>query len=409
MNEPIQGFSRCQNPSSPARRVLSMDTQRVYERYQELQRYVGWTDADAARVASVASLLDPAFGPLVDDFYAEIERHPDARKVIREPGQIERLKATLVTWLRELFSGRYDRDYVVRRWRVGWRHVEIGLDQVFTNVALSRLRRGLLAAMIGVWKQDFAQLLAIRESLNMLLDLDLAIIEDAYQTEHLERQARVARLATIGQVAGGIAHELRNPLNTLKTSAYFLRNVPNASPRKVAEHLERIERQVGLADRVITALTDFARQPLPTLSPASLADCIQECLIANPPPERIRVHVDCPADLPPIKVDRGQFSIVLANLVRNAYDAMPGTGDLTITGRAGEKGIELTVTDTGMGIPPENLARITDPLFSTKNRGIGLGLALVRAILEKHGASLHIASEPGRGATFTVKLADAIP
>jgi signal transduction histidine kinase len=389
-------------PRHVLHRVTPMDFARIYERYQELQRYVGWTDEDAARVASVAGLAEPSFVVLVEDFYEEIERHPAARQVIKTPEQLERLKATLVNWLRELFSGRYDREYVTRRWRVGWRHVEIGLDQVFTNVALSRLRRGLLRTLAENWKGDIHVILEARQSLNSLIDLDLAIIEDAYQTEHLERQARNARLATIGQVAGGIAHELRNPLNTLKTSAYFLRNVKNASPEKVNEHLERIERQVAIADRVITALTEFARQPLPTLSPAPLVECVQEALTANPSPENVRVRVDCTAELPPIMADRDQLSIVLANLFRNAYDAMPDGGELTVTGRPTEAAVELVVTDTGVGIPPENLARIMDPLFSTKTRGIGLGLAITRAILDKHGATVKVQSQLGQGTTFVV-------
>src|SRR5262245_31984446 len=122
-----------------------MNSDELYRRYQELQEYVGWTDEDAARVRSLASVLEPHLPSLIDDFYEEIQRHPAARKVITggQP-QIERLKQTLRQWLRELLSGRYDRDYVARRWKVGRRHVEIGLDQVYTNVALSRLRKGLL-------------------------------------------------------------------------------------------------------------------------------------------------------------------------------------------------------------------------------------------------------------------------
>jgi PAS domain S-box-containing protein len=173
-----------------------IDSDCLFQRYQELQRYVGWTREDAARVRSVAVLLESHLIPLIDDFYEEIERHPNARKVITGGNkQIERLKGTLRAWLRELLFGPYDRDYVARRWKVGWRHVEIGLDQVYTNVALSRLRRGLLRALQEKWQGDPADATPIRQSLNTLLDLDLAIIEDAYQTEHLARQQRTERLA----------------------------------------------------------------------------------------------------------------------------------------------------------------------------------------------------------------------
>src|ERR1043165_8953148 len=155
-----------------------MDTEAIFRKYQELQQYVGWTDQDARNVASVAHLVESILPALIDDFYDEIERHPEARKVITEGRQqIERLKETLRGWLRELFSGVYDQAYVARRWRVGWRHVEIGLDQVYTNVALSRLRGGMTAVAEQQWTGDPATLHLALRSLNKLLDLDLAIIE----------------------------------------------------------------------------------------------------------------------------------------------------------------------------------------------------------------------------------------
>src|ERR1043165_8810806 len=260
-----------------------MDADKLFERYQELQRYVAWTPEDAQRVQSLASLLDRHLPALVDDFYAEIERHPEARKVITGgQQQITRLKGTRTRWLQELLAGPYDADYVARRWKVGWRHVEIGLDQVFTNVALSRLRRGLLIALDENWTGDPGALATIHRSLNLLLDLDLAIIEDAYQAEYLARQQRIERLATIGQVAGGVAHELRNPLNVVKTSVYYLLNARNPTPEKKAEHLQRIERHVTLADGVITALSSFAKMPVPNLQAFPALQCVQEALETNP-------------------------------------------------------------------------------------------------------------------------------
>ncbi len=386
-----------------------MSPEEFYRRYQELQQYVGWTEADARRVQSVASLLEPYLKPLIDDFYTEIDRHPDARKVITGGApQVERLKGTLRAWLRDLLAGPYDQSYVARRWRVGWRHVEIGLDQVYTNVALSRLRRGLLHALEGSWRGDDPHDgLAIRRSLNTLLDLDLAIIEDAYQTEYLARQQRSERLAAIGQVAGGVAHELRNPLNVVKTSVYYLLNARNPSPEKQAEHLQRIERHVVLADGVITALSNFAKLPLPNLHPFPVGHCIREALEFNPLPDTVAVRVDCPAALPCVLADFDQLRIVFANLIRNAREAMPQGGQLTIVGAPADDHVDVAVADTGVGIAPENLARITEPLYSTKARGLGLGLAIARAILEKNKGSLRVASEPGRGTTFTVRLTAA--
>ena len=128
------------------------------------------------------------FGPLIEDFYVAIQQNSTTMKVITGgAAQIARLKGTLTQWLDELFSGKYDEAYVLRRWKVGLKHVEIGLDQVYTNTALSRLRNGLLKLLESDASRHESDL-AVRRSLNKLLDLDLAIIEYSYQTERERRQ-----------------------------------------------------------------------------------------------------------------------------------------------------------------------------------------------------------------------------
>lgn len=390
-----------------------MEPTGLFDRYRALQRYVGWSDDDAGRVASLAPVVEPRLGALIDDFYSEIDRHPDARRVITGGAQqIERLKGTLIDWLRELLSGRYDADYVARRWRVGSRHVEIGLEQVYTNVGLSRLRAGLIRLIEENWNwSDVApdndapdQLLASIGSLNRLLDLDLAIIEDAYQAEYMRRQQQTERLAAIGQVAGGVAHELRNPLNVIKTSVYFLLNARNPAPGKIAEHLERIEKQVGLADGVITALSNFAKLPLPNMHPIEIETLLRETLENIELPADIEVHISCPESLPPVLADAGQMQIVFGNLIRNARDAMPDAGRLVIAAKRTEEHLEISISDSGHGIEPENFERIMEPLYSTKARGIGLGLPMARAIVQKNSGELNVESQPGRGATFIVRL-----
>src|SRR5204863_2321597 len=158
-------------------------------------------------------------------------------------------------------------------------------------------------------------LVATLKSLNKLIDLDLAKIEDAYQSEHLARQQRSDRLAAIGQVAGGIAHELRNPLNVVQTSAYYLLNARNPSPEKTAEHLRRIEKQVGVANGVITTLSNFAKMPVPNLIPFSAERCVSEALDINPVGDTIDVTIDFPPTLPMVLGDPDQLRIVFANLI----------------------------------------------------------------------------------------------
>lgn len=389
-----------------------MDLSALLELYHELQSYVGWTDQDQEQLKSLHQEVAPNFSAIIDDFYDELRRHPAAMKTITGgDAQIELLKQTLNRWLQDLFHGPYDEPFVSKRFRVGQKHVEIGLAPYFVNAALSRIRSKLEAAAYENSTRPNQEVEASIESLNRLLDLDLAIIEFAYQTEFTAREQRIERLATMGQIAAGIAHELRNPLNAIKTSVYYLLNARQPTPDKQREHLKRIDRQVTLSDRTITALSDFARMPQPNLEAIELPNFISQVLEANPVPPNVDVSIDCPTNASQLLADSSQLSIAVGNLVRNAVDAMPDGGQLTIRVNSAATGspdelstILLEVIDTGTGIPSEIINRIMEPLFSTKSRGLGLGLALSRAIVEKHNGRLSVVSTPGAGATFSIAL-----
>ncbi|MHC4879048.1 MAG: protoglobin domain-containing protein [Planctomycetota bacterium] len=394
-----------------------MDAGDLYQFYRELQGYVGWEEDDARRISAAAAALRPAFPAIVDDFYAEIVRHPAAAKVITDgEQQIARLKKTLLIWLNDLFDGPYDEAFVVKRFRVGQRHVEIGLAAPYTQVALSRIRMRLQEQIGARYETSEPERIATVTALNRLLDLDMTMIEYAYQAEFTAREQRQERLMTLGKVAAGIAHELRNPLNAVKTSVYYLLNARNPTEEKTREHLQRIDRQVGISDGVITALSRFAKLPVPNVVPVDLCEFVKQTLDVNPVPENIELELDCPDDLPSVSGDADQLQIVLGNLIRNACDAMPDGGRLTLRGHFHSTSIdrmsngksasrfELSVTDTGCGIRPEDLQRIMEPLFSTKTRGLGLGLALARAIMERHDGELTVNSRPGHGTTFTMVL-----
>jgi PAS domain S-box-containing protein len=165
-------------------------------RYRELRQYVGWSDDDAKRVRAAGPVVQPYFSQIIDDFYGEIGRHPNAQALITGGhDQIRRLKQTLRQWLCELFAGQPDHEYVAARWRIGWRHVEIGLDRIYANAAFSRLRSGLVTALAAGWQTTDQKLVETIGSLNRRLDLDLAIIELAYQTEFIKRQETARALA----------------------------------------------------------------------------------------------------------------------------------------------------------------------------------------------------------------------
>lgn len=213
------------------------------------------------------------------------------------------------------------------------------------------------------------------------------------------------KLATLGQVSGGIAHEIRNPLNAVKTSTYYLLNADSADEAKRREYLERIDRQVTVIDNVITALSDVAKLPEPRLSSVEPEAVLAQVIAEVSMPPDVNVELDISAEANSMLVDEFQIPIVFRNLLRNARDAMPQGGTIKVSATQQADKVIIGVTDAGVGIEAAQLERILEPLYSTKARGMGLGLAICNAIIKKNGGRLHIESEPGQGSTFSVELA----
>jgi two-component system sensor kinase FixL len=212
------------------------------------------------------------------------------------------------------------------------------------------------------------------------------------------------KMALLGQVSGGISHEIKNPLNTIKTSAYFLLNANDLPMEKIREHLERIERQVNLAENVITALSKFAKLPEPEFRAVAVRSCFLESLASITIPSNIIVEIDMPTDSLHMQVDEGLMMIVFRNLISNARDAMPDGGKLKLSVEETGDHVYITTEDTGAGIPAAILDRVTNPLFTTKPLGMGLGLAISRAIVEQHRGELEVTSEIGAGTRIIIKL-----
>jgi signal transduction histidine kinase len=266
------------------------------------------------------------------------------------------------------------------------------------------MRGNLIALLEKHWSGSQADLRQTLASLRKLMDLEFAIITSAYQSEYLAKLQRSERFAALGQVTGGIAHEMRNPLNVIKTSVYYLQNARQLTPEKLTEHLRRIGKQVEVADNVIAALSSFTKLPSPNSQTFSAEACVARAVEDAALPPSIHVQVDCPPDLPLAQGDEDQIRIVLANLIHNARDAMPNGGTLSILLSHVDQHVTFQVTDTGHGIPAELLNQIMEPFFTTKARGIGLGLAISRSIVERNRGKLTASSLPGQGATFELRL-----
>ncbi len=212
------------------------------------------------------------------------------------------------------------------------------------------------------------------------------------------------RKATLGQIAGGMAHELRHPLGVISNSIYYLQTVFSEADEATNEYMDVICSEITKANKLISDLLDFSHLRAPEREEIMVTELIEQVLEVQPPPQSVKVSIVIPDDTPVLEVDPGQISQVLVYLVENAYQAMPEGGALTIGAERHDGRIILSIQDTGCGISEENMKKLFDPLFSTKERGLGLGLAISKSILEVNGGSIEVESEEGEGSIFKIIL-----
>jgi PAS domain S-box-containing protein len=234
-----------------------------------------------------------------------------------------------------------------------------------------------------------------------------------------DKFVRHEKLSAIGQMAGSISHELRNPLSVISNAVYFLKiSQPDASD-KIKEYLNLIEKHTNISTKIVTDLLDFASSESVQRQSVSVSDLIRQTLEHFPAPDSVQVTLDLPADVLQTYADPQHVIQVLGNLILNACQAMDSSagmiltssteniskgGQLTITSRAHDNMINIVVQDSGAGISAENMKKLFDPLFTTKPKGIGLGLAVSKKLIEANGGRIEVQSEVGVGSTFTVWL-----
>ncbi len=239
-----------------------------------------------------------------------------------------------------------------------------------------------------------------REHLEELVEERTKELQDAQ-----ERLVRSEKLAVIGQLAGGVSHELRNPLGAIKNASYFLNMAIEQPEQEVKETLEILEKEVATSERIISSLLEFARPKPATLQNVHINEVIEESLCRVTVPENVKVVMHLDETLPIILADPGQLGRVFINIILNAIQAMPEGGQLVIKSEVpGPKWVDVSFTDTGVGILEKNMRKLFEPLFTTKAKGIGLGLAICRTMVEEHGGTIELHSIEGKGSIFTISL-----
>ncbi len=325
-----------------------------------------------------------------------------------------------------LYVGILEQRYVAAKWAMARVFLAVALSGALASMGLAygmshglsraiaelarasrQLASGDLDARAEVRSRD--ELRELADTLNAMAG---ALKERDEQIQEMARTRiqRSERLAMVGQLAAGVAHELNNPMQGIVAYAMLLREeMPPDDERQ--EMVSQIVTQAERCTKIVRSLLDFARQRPSEARPTDVNKLIADTLALV---ERqalfhnVRVERRLADDMPPVTVDPAQIQQVLMNLIINAVEAMDGEGTLTVStrSRAGGSMVEVAVSDTGHGISPENLDRIFVPFFTTKaeSHGVGLGLAISYRIVRDHGGTITVESEVGKGTTFTVRL-----
>jgi len=250
--------------------------------------------------------------------------------------------------------------------------------------------------------------------------LEVKVEERSQQLRTIQAQLmQSAKLASLGRLASGVAHEINGPLNGILTLSHLLMRRLKDNP-ELQKELELITRETTRASSVVRGLLDFARESKPQKRPCHINELILHTLSlveGQAVFQNIRIIRNLGSQLPILLLDANQVQQVFMNILLNAADAMPQGGSLTITSNyvPGDSSLQVKFTDTGCGIPEENLNQIFDPFFTTKadKKGTGLGLAVSYGIVDRHRGRIEVQSELGRGTTFTLHLpleaAEAVP
>jgi signal transduction histidine kinase len=237
------------------------------------------------------------------------------------------------------------------------------------------------------------------------IEISKDITRDILMQRSLMQQEK---LASIGRLSAGVAHEINNPLTTVLTTAMLLQEDTDPSAPLYGE-LDTIIKETMRCRSIVTALLDFARQKSPQMKRCSINVIVAETVMLTRKQSAfkdIELKIDLDQKVPPLLMDAQQITQALINLIQNAIESTESGGTISVRTElgAGKKNVRLYVTDTGAGIPSGLLEQVFEPFFTTKDSGTGLGLAITHGIIVQHGGRIEVASQPNRGTTFTITL-----
>ncbi|KKM67503.1 hypothetical protein LCGC14_1470470, partial [marine sediment metagenome] len=215
---------------------------------------------------------------------------------------------------------------------------------------------------------------------------------------------RTTRLAAIGQVSASIAHDIRNPLGSIRNAAYYLKRRAGGDSPEIVEYLGIIDQEVDAADRIITNLLGMARAKEPVRQDVDLGQLVKEAIAGAGRGDEIRCRMSLEPDPFRVYADPDQMRQVIGNLYANALDAVGEAGEFVVEARRDAREDIIVFRDSGPGVPEELRDTLFEPLVTTKAKGTGLGLTICRQMIEQHNGTVELIERDGQGAALQVRL-----
>ena len=369
--------------------------------FDEIKDYMAFTPQDAACLAELRPIVTPHFSHIVNAFYTALYANPRTKAVFESEEQVERLRRSLMTWLDELFGGRYDDLYFNKRARIGRAHVAVGLLPHFMFGAMNVIRSEIVEIIHAEHTPEKRHPCA--SAVNRILDLELTIMVQSYWDNLMEMKLKVP-----AALASGLAHEIRNPLNALALNITLLeRKMRAMEDDQSGPIMDAMRSEIRRITALTTEIMDFAK-PIGVerawCSARRLTDVMRMNLGTTMDATDIEFtsEVEGPDEL---YCDSDRLQQALLNLITNAVEAIrhsPGRVHLKIVND--ESNTTIAVSDNGEGMTPAMQYRMFDLFFTSKTTGTGLGLAIVKKIVEAHEGALDVTSKVGQGTTFTISI-----
>ncbi len=405
---------------------------------QEMKRYLGFTEEDAALLGQLGPRMDKYLPEMAERFYSQIPHHPRAFRVFRGgEAQIARLKQTLQQWARGLFRGLYDEAYAEERYQIGYRHVRVGLEQKYVISAMGIVRFFLLECLLLEFPAS-DQRLRYARSLSKVLDLDLNLMCESYMfatmenlralNEQLERVNReLAEASRIkDEFLAHTSHELRTPLNSILGFTKLILDGLCKDREEEQELLHDVfasgQHLLGIVNDILDIAKIEAGQMalyIEEVNPRQVLDSTLPLFAIQAAEKGLELQDETARVLlPRIRADEVRFRQVLLNLFSNAIKFTPqGSVTLRADPSARSGFLLLEVEDTGVGIPPEKREQVfqkfvqVDSALTRQHGGSGLGLAITRRLVEMMGGTIGLDGGAGNQGTrvwFTLPLAEKI-